>query len=31
MGLASAENAIAFFEDRLDVEAMINPEALRRV
>jgi len=31
MGLASAENAIAFFEGRLDVEAMINPEALRRV
>jgi D-3-phosphoglycerate dehydrogenase len=31
MGLASAENAIAFFEGRLDVEAMINSEALRRV
>jgi D-3-phosphoglycerate dehydrogenase len=30
MGLASAENTIAFFEGRLDPEAMINPEALRR-
>lgn len=30
MAVACAENAIAFFADRLDPDAMINPEALDR-